>query len=62
MLRSDFIHTEMLAGDYIENIAEVKALLTQSKIEECLALLTELEAAMQITLAIGERYDLITIN
>ncbi len=62
MLNNEFIKSEMLAEDYIENISAVKRLLTEGKTEECLTILNELESSMQITLAMGELYDLKVIN
>ncbi|MBX2808480.1 MAG: hypothetical protein KTR20_07600 [Cellvibrionaceae bacterium] len=62
MISDDFIKSEMLAEKYLENIKQLKELLKQGELQECLLALGELEYSMQITLALGELYDGYVIN
>jgi len=62
MLSSDFIHLEMLADMYIDSVGEAKEQLENGQAKECLTTLADLHEQMQITLALGERYDAKVIN
>lgn len=62
MFNNDFLQLEMLADMYIDSIDEAKQLLKNGQANECLDALTDLHQQMQITLAIGERYDVKVIN
>ena len=62
MISNDFIHSEMLADDYIHAVEHAKQLLARGQASECLNKLTELHQQMQITLALGERYDVKVVN
>ncbi len=62
MITTNFVQSEMLAETYIERICGVKKLLQQGRTDECLVRLAELEYMMQITLAVGELYDIKMIN
>lgn len=62
MLSRDFIHLEMLADMYIDSVDEAKQQLENGQASECLTILAELHDQMQITLALGERYDTKMIN
>ncbi|MFT6389615.1 MAG: hypothetical protein ACJAUP_003008 [Cellvibrionaceae bacterium] len=62
MLSTDFIHLEMLADMYIDSVVEAKQQLASGQASECLDTLTDLHEKMQVTLALGERYDAKVIN
>ncbi len=51
------IKSEILAEDHIHSVISIKKLLEEGKTEECLDELNSLEHAMQITLAMRERYE-----
>jgi len=56
------LQTEALAADYVHRISDAKRQLEKGHTRECLALLKELEYAMQLSLAIDESYDLVVLN
>lgn len=60
VLSDEFIKMEMLAEKYVKDMSELKTLLQQGKMQESLSMVEALESSMQMTLAIGERYDLHT--
>ena len=62
MFTTQFIHSEMLADEYIHLVEKAKQLLAGGQSHECLTVLKELHQQMQITLALGERYDAKVMN
>jgi hypothetical protein len=62
MLSTDFIHLEMLADMYVDSVGEAKQQLENGQANKCLNTLADLHDQMQVTLALGERYDAKVIN
>lgn len=62
MLSNNFMHLEMLADMYVESVSKAKHQLEEGQADDCLQLLAKLEHDMQVTLALGERYDAKVIN
>ena len=62
MFSTQFIHSEMLADEYIDSVEQAKRLLASGQTRECLEALNELHQQMQVTLALGERYDVKVMN
>ncbi len=56
-LSNEFIHSEVLAETYVEEVREIRALLEQGNVDKGLLLLEELEQAMPVTLAWNECDD-----
>ncbi|GEM_PF-2752811 len=58
MATDNFIKSEMLAEEFIQNVSIAREQLQKGKTQECLSLLMEVETCMQVALAMGERNDI----
>ncbi len=61
MMNYDF-YGEHLSENYIHTISLARKLLAVGRIDETLILLAELEASMQVTLAMGDCYGVEVIH
>ena len=57
MITDDQVKAEMLAEEFIETVNNVRLCLEKGQVEICISMLMEMEASMQVILALGERDD-----